>query len=1038
MKRIFLLLLSTLLLFFPSWGQLRVFTIGDSTVQDYNDGYAPRKGWGQMLPFFFDKTQAVVYNKAVGGTSSMSFYNNHWGAIKNQLGKGDYVFIQFGINDRNSKDPKRYSPKGTFEKYIRNFVKETQAKGAIPVLVSTVRRCAWENGKPYDSYHEHPQLMRDVAKEMSVPLVDLDKFCYDLFTQQGQLYAERFCTMHLVAGEYANYKNGNTDQVHYQEIGATENARFVVESIEKSNNADLKKLAACTLPRHKVTIKINDPSKSQAISRTAEFPEGINITLKTIPQKNAKFLRWEDGSQKTISTKSLYVLKMGASDVTYKAVYESTIKEEEEPATPATEGPSIKIDNSKKELVASEAKSYQWYFNNAAINGATSPTLSVANNGTYSVEMTLTDGGKVKLDICVTIGKDGTIRRIYLIGDSTVCDYKENQFPMTGWGQVFKYFFNGDIKINNHAIGGRSSRSFREQGRWKAVLNELQPGDFVFIQFGHNDRDNKKTERYTPVDKYKLYIDSFVVETRAKGAIPVLVSPMVMNAWNNSGMRNVFTESGNNYQGAMAEVAKSRNCAFVNLGEKSHAFLGKTSSDYCSRFFYNTYIKGEYANYPNGQTDGTHFQEMGALILCRIITEELKANNDPFIQSLVHYMKPLYEVTVKANINNPGSITLSGAFPEGAPVTMKVLPASGKKFQNWNQDGKNVSDKTIFRFTMGNKSTILTAMFEGGSDVIPEIAPLPTEIPSDKLKIAYVTDPTNENYPNDKIENHLKEDENLFVWETDAKYREIDLSMFDVVVISENTPSTATIMNDLKSISKPTLTLKVHGYKNATGAWNWAKEGFGDNTTATSIVVEETQKDHPIFKGVTYTEGNEIEMVSEVNTKALTFMNPESFTNVQGGINSIATIKDDENVSILEISEGSSINGDKINKKLLQIGLNSSSYGNLTDNALTIIKNACYYLAEKESFSTDINVVNSDNWELFPTLVTENHFHVTGIEAGTPIQIMNTKGQIIQNDVLDESGIIEVKLPSGIYFVRTNTKQTHRFILVSQNNHGRL
>ena len=775
-----------------------------------------------------------------------------------------------------------------------------------------------------------------------------------------------------------------------------------------------------------MTIKINDPSKSQAISRTAEFPEGINITLKTIPQKNAKFLRWEDGSKKTISTKSLYVMKMGASDVTYKAVYESNIKEVEEPAI---EEPSIEINNDKKELVASEAKSYQWYFNNAVINGATASTLSVTNNGTYSVEMTLSNGKKVKLDICVTIGKDGTIRRIYLVGDSTVCDYKDSQFPMTGWGQVLKYFFNGDIKINNHAIGGRSSRSFREQGRWKTILKELQPGDFVFIQFGHNDRDSRKAERYTPVDKYKLYIDSFVVEARSKGAIPVLVSPMVMNAWNNSGMRNVFTESGNNYQGAMEEVAKSRNCAYVNLGGKSHAFFGKTSSDYCSRFFYNTYVRGEYTNYPDGQTDGTHFQEMGALILCRIITEELKANKDPFIQSLVHYMKPLYEVTVKANIDNPGSITLSGAFPEGAPVTMKVLPANGKKFLNWNQSGKNVSNKTIYRFVLGNKNTTLTAMFEGGSDVISDIAPLPTEFPSDKLKIAYVTDPTNANYSNDKIEKYLKEDENLFVWETDAKYSEVDLTMFDMVVISENTPSTASIMNDLKSISKPTLTLKVHGYKTATGAWNWAKDGFGDNTTATTIVVEETQKSHPIFKDVTFTGGNEIEMVTEVNTKALTFMNPASFTNMQGVINSIASIKDDENVTILEINEGSSINGDKINKKLLQIGLNSSSYGNLTDNELTLIKNSCYYLAGKEPVSTNLNVVNSNDWMIAPTFVSDNYFNIIGVASGSLIQIINSKGQIMQTNILDESGIITVDLPSDIYFVRINGKQIRSIVL---------
>ncbi|MBO5864007.1 MAG: rhamnogalacturonan acetylesterase, partial [Paludibacteraceae bacterium] len=407
MKKFLSLLSAFLLMVVPLFGQqLRVFTIGDSTVQDYNDGYAPRKGWGQMLPFFFDKSKAVVYNKAIGGTSSKSFYEKHWAAVRGQLQKGDYVFIQFGINDRNSSDANRYAPKGVFEGYIKKFVADVRAKGAIPVLVSTVRRCAWTNGKPYDSYHEHPQLMRDVAKEVSAPLVDLDKFCYDLFVAQGELYAQRYLTMHLQAGEYGNYKNGASDQVHYQEIGATENARFVVESIEKSNDADLKKLAACTLPRYKVTFKINDPSKAKTVSRSAEFPAGINVTLKTIPQNGAKFIRWEDGSGKSVATKSLHVLKMGSADVTYKAVYESNIKEKIEP--------TLSINNQNKSLVASEAKSYKWYFNNKVISGETKSSLAISQNGTYSVEMVLNDGTTAKLHICVTIGKDGVIRKIYL------------------------------------------------------------------------------------------------------------------------------------------------------------------------------------------------------------------------------------------------------------------------------------------------------------------------------------------------------------------------------------------------------------------------------------------------------------------------------------------------------------------------------------------------------------------------------------------------------------------------------------------------
>ena len=201
-------------------------------------------------------------------------------------------------------------------------------------------------------------------------------------------------------------------------------------------------------------------------------------------------------------------MKVGSADVTYKAVYESNIVE--------TIEPTLTINNSTKSLVASEAKSYKWYFNNKLISSETKSTLTINQNGTYTVEMVLNDGSTKKLSVSVAIGKDGVIRKIYLIGDSTVCNYKDNQYPMTGWGQVLKYFFNSDIQINNHAIGGRSSRSFIEQGRWKTVLEALQPGDFVFIQFGHNDRDTKP-ERYTSVADYKKNMQMFVNDARGKG-----------------------------------------------------------------------------------------------------------------------------------------------------------------------------------------------------------------------------------------------------------------------------------------------------------------------------------------------------------------------------------------------------------------------------------------------------------------------------------------------------------------------------------------
>lgn len=1014
MKRIITLVCLLCSIVLTALGQYRVIPIGDSTVQDYNDGYAPRKGWGQMLPFFFDKTKVTVMNKAIGGTSSKSYYEKHWAAVRDNLKAGDFVLIQFGINDRNSSDANRYAPGDVFKSYIKKFVDDTRAKKAIPVLVSTVRRCAWTNGKPYDSYHEHPQLMRDMAKTLNTPLIDLDKFCYDLFVEQGEFYATRFLTMNLVAGEYANYPKGNTDQVHYQEMGAIENARFVTESIEKSTNADLMKLAACTLPRHKVTITINDKTKSKAITRSADFPAGINVTLKTISQDKAKFLRWEDGDKKVIATKTLYTLKMGDKDVTYKAVYESDIKEEE----PVKEKPELKIDNAMKALVASKAKSYKWFFNNKEIGGETKSTLKIANNGTYAVEMVLEDGTKTRLDVCVTIGSDGVIRKVYLIGDSTVCNYKDSQYPMTGWGMVLKYFFNNDIQIVNHAIGGRSSRSFREQGRWKAVLNVLAPGDFVFIQFGHNDRDTKP-ERYTSVPDYKMRLDSFITEARAKGAIPVLVSPMVMNAWKNGTMRNIFTENGNDYRGAMAEVAKSRNCPFVDLNMLSFNYFKQFNSDYLARFYYNNYVAGEYANYPQGSTDNTHFQEMGAITLCSFIADALKQIDDPYTKALVNYMKPTYQLSVEANTEKPGAISNSIKLPAGTPVTVKVLPATGKIFENWNNNGNNASTKTLYRFTMPAKTAKLTAIFKGGT-AIKENTPDLFEA-GDK-KVAYFTDPSATDYDNDEILPMLKKTKGLFVEEFDAQEAETDLSGFDVVVISEICPSTAPAMEQLQHMEKPTLNMKVHAYKNAAGAWKWAASGFGDNTLQTTIEVRPEKVNHPIFKGIGLSGGNEIKLLDNVNNKGLTFMNAGGFTGVDGKVEEIAAIAGQEQTNILEIKAGTTVNGVKLQNKMLQIGINSSSYGELTTSAETLLVNGIFYLLEPEDLTNSGNTTSENAYGI--EMAGNSELTVFGYYSeATPLSILNTSGVVLaqlwlQPNVASQTFDLS-SLPTGIYIVRT-------------------
>lgn len=378
---------------------------------------------------------------------------------------------------------------------------------------------------------------------------------------------------------------------------------------------------------------------------------------------------------------------------------------------------NMEVDQERHALVAPKGASYQWFLNHEPLHGQREQTLTVTQAGHYSVLVVDEKGQTSQPEAKVALNAAGAIIKVYLIGDSTVCNYAASAYPQTGWGQMLPYFFNmANVQIDNRAIGGRSSRSFMEQGRWTPIKDALAAGDFVFIQFGHNDRDTKP-ERYTSTTDYKTYLTTYVNDTKAKGAYPILVSPMVMNAWSNGTMRNVFTESGNNYRGAMQEVATKLNVPFIDLNMKSWNLYKGLGQAYITRFVYHTYPAGEYPNYPDGITDGTHFQEMGAIDNARLVVEGLSelSTTNTTLKNLSQYLRPQYEIAVSVNPKGSDNFTTRTAtYPQGIQVTLKTLPKTGKTFQKWNNAaGTSVSTKSLFSLKAGATKTSYSALYVG-------------------------------------------------------------------------------------------------------------------------------------------------------------------------------------------------------------------------------------------------------------------------------------------------------------------------------------
>jgi lysophospholipase L1-like esterase len=250
--------------------------------------------------------------------------------------------------------------------------------------------------------------------------------------------------------------------------------------------------------------------------------------------------------------------------------------------------------------------------------------------------------------LCITalfmsFGLKKKVVKVYLIGDSTVADYSLEQdfqtkrYPVTGWGQVFQQFLRRDslqqvsriikadsVLVDDRAKGGRSTRTFFEEGRWAEVYKLLKKNDVVMIQFGHNDGAVNKPERYVNVAGYKEYLRLYVQQTREKGGIPVLLTPVARNyPWKDGKLANVHGE----YPQAVKDVARELNVLLIDLNELSMASFAQKGHEYVTSHYFMNLPAGKYTAYPEGQKDNTHFQPEGATEVSRLVFEAMKGLN---------------------------------------------------------------------------------------------------------------------------------------------------------------------------------------------------------------------------------------------------------------------------------------------------------------------------------------------------------------------------------------------------------------------------
>lgn len=212
--------------------------------------------------------------------------------------------------------------------------------------------------------------------------------------------------------------------------------------------------------------------------------------------------------------------------------------------------------------------------------------------------------------------------KIFLAGDSTMSIKETRYYPETGWGMPFVYFWDSTVTVVNKAKNGRSTSSFRNEGLWKQIMDESQEGDFVFIQFGHNDEvPTKKT--YTTEAEFKSNLLRYVTEAREKKMTPLLLTPVARRKFDAAGK---IEGTHDVYAQLVRDVAKENNVLLIDLDKKSQELYQQMGVEN-SKLLFVQLKPGEHPNYPDGKEDNTHFSELGARLIAQLVLQELKSLN---------------------------------------------------------------------------------------------------------------------------------------------------------------------------------------------------------------------------------------------------------------------------------------------------------------------------------------------------------------------------------------------------------------------------
>lgn len=213
---------------------------------------------------------------------------------------------------------------------------------------------------------------------------------------------------------------------------------------------------------------------------------------------------------------------------------------------------------------------------------------------------------------------------LHLVGDSTMADKPDppEQHPERGWGQMLRAFLREPARLVNHAANGRSTKRFVDEGRWAHLLTQLEAGDVVLIQFGHNDQKADDPRRYAAADTdFKTYLRGFVADARGRGATAVLATPVSRRKFDAAGR---IENTLGRYPAALREVAAELGVPLVDLNALTARHLEALGPE-ASKAEFMWIEPGRWSGVPQGRRDDTHYVERGARAVAALAVQALRA-----------------------------------------------------------------------------------------------------------------------------------------------------------------------------------------------------------------------------------------------------------------------------------------------------------------------------------------------------------------------------------------------------------------------------